>query len=153
MGNKVSGIDYSSSLIENIQKTIPDMNFCCCEAIKLNVSKKFDVAISNSVFQYFESYEYAKTVINKMLSKVKKKIAILNINDINKKDDAEKLRKVALSEEEYEDKYSGLNHLFYDKSFFIDTAKGLNCSTEVFPQNIEQYGNNPFRFNVIITKY
>jgi len=152
MGHKVAGIDYSSSLIINIQKAIPEMDFRCCEAIKLDVSNKFDIAISNSVFQYFESYEYAKSVINKMVSKVKKKIAILDISDIDMKNDAEKLRKGALGEEEYENKYSGLNHLFYDKTFFIDTAKQLNCATEIFPQNIEQYGNNPFKFNVIITK-
>ena len=152
MGHKVAGIDYSSSLIKNIQKAIPEMDFRYCETIKLDVSKKFDVAISNSVFQYFESYEYAENVINLMLSKAIKKIAILDINDINKKNDAEKLRRGALSEEEYKDKYSGLNHLFYDKTFFIDIAERSGYSTEIFPQKIMQYGNNSFRFNVIITK-
>jgi trans-aconitate methyltransferase len=152
MDHKVAGIDYSSTLIKNIQKAIPDMDFRYCEAVKLNVSKKYDIVLSNSVFQYFDSYEYAESVINKMLSKAKKKIAILDINNIKKKNDAEKLRKSALSEEEYENKYSGLNHLFYDKNFFIDIAKQLDCTIEVFPQNIQEYGNNTFRFNVIITK-
>ena len=56
-----------------------------------------------------------------------------------KKNDAEKLRKSALSEEEYENKYSGLNHLFYDKNFFIDIAKQLDCTIEVFPQNCNHF--------------
>ena len=152
MGHKVAGIDYSNSLIKNIQDTIPNMNFFCCEAIKLNVSKKFDVVISNSVFQYFESYDYAEIVVNKMLNKARKKIAVLDINDIDKRNDAENLRRGALSKEEYENKYSGLNHLFYDKTFFIDIARRFNYTIDVFSQNIKHYGNNPFRFNVIISK-
>lgn len=128
------------------------MNFRCCEAIKLNVSKKFNVVISNSVFQYFESYYYAEIVVIKMLNMTKKKIAVLDINDIDKRNDAEKLRRGALSEEEYENKYSGLNHLFYDKTFFIDIARRFDYTIDIFSQNIKHYGNNPFRFNVIITK-
>ena len=90
MGHKVAGIDYSSSLIINIQKAIPEMDFRCCEAIKLDVSNKFDIAISNSVFQYFESYEYAKTVINKNgqekwfnITSTNKKLEILEQNGID----------------------------------------------------------------------
>ena len=152
MGHRVGGIDYSDSMIKNIQNAIPSMKFYCCEAAKLKVSKKFDVVISNSVFQYFPSYDYAEEVVNKMLNKAIKKIAVLDINDIDKKNSANKLRRGTLSEEEYKTKYSGLDHLFYDKTFFIDIAKEFNCNAQVFSQNIRGYGNNPLRFNVIISK-
>ena len=152
MGHKVSGVDFSNILIKNIQKTIPVMKFHCQEAIKLNVNEKYDYIISNSVFQYFESYNYAENVIIRMLGKAKKKIAILDINDMNKKNEAETLRKGALSDSEYETKYSKLIHLFYEETFFIEIAKRLGYTIEVFSQNINEYGNNPFRFNVIITK-
>jgi len=152
MGHTVGGIDYATNLIKNIQKTIPDMIFSHCEAMKLDEFERFDVVFSNSVFQYFESYDYAEKVVNKMLNKAIKKISVLDINDIEKKNDSEKLRRGILSEEEYEKKYSKFNHLFYEKSFFIDLARKNDYKIDIFPQDIKNYSNNPFRFNVIISK-
>jgi len=45
---------------------------------------------------------------------------------------------------------SAYTHLYYDKSFFEDFAKTENMKVKIFDQNIKEYGNSPFRFNVLL---
>ena len=57
-----------------------------------------------------------------------------------------------LSKEEYEKKYAGLEHLFYEKSWFEDIAKELGLKIKIWDQNFTQYSNSQLRFNVIMEK-
>ncbi|CAM4393373.1 methyltransferase domain-containing protein [Saccharibacillus endophyticus] len=152
-GHRVGGIDYSPSLIELADFVMPGMDFQVQEAIGLTPEPSFDVVVANSVFQYFPSYEYAAEVILDMYRKSERIVALLDLNDIRYAEEALRIRKGALSDGEYEKKYSGLDHLFYDRDFVSDVLKGKNATIRVFDQQIENYGNNKFRFNVVIEKW
>lgn len=152
MGHVIGGIDYSKSMIEIAQLIMPNMDFQVGDAMELDITKKYNVLISNSVFQYFPDYEYAKEIILKMMQKSNKVVAILDINDIQFKDYSESIRKAALSEEEYRKKYEGLNHLYYDRNWFINLAREKGYKIDIFNQNISNYENNSFRFNIVMEK-
>ncbi len=63
-----------------------------------------------------------------------------------------KIRKGALSDGEYENKYNNLDHLFFSKQFFIEFSNSKGLEIEIFDQNINNYSNGNFRFNVILRK-
>ena len=64
-GHKVGGIDYSKSMVNLAKITMPGMVFESKDAVQFEMSCKYDIVLSNSVFQYFDSFEYAKKVIHK----------------------------------------------------------------------------------------
>ena len=150
-GNRVGGVDYSSVLIELANKIMPQANCLEKEAINIDDSS-YDFIISHGVFHYFESLEYAKLVIEKMIKKANKKIAILDINDKAKEDIYHKTRMGAMSKEQYQEKYKDLDHTFYDKDWFVSIAKEFGLKVEIFDQDFENYTNSKLRFNVIMEK-
>ncbi|MFD1992652.1 class I SAM-dependent methyltransferase [Paenibacillus nicotianae] len=152
-GHAVGGIDYSANLIEIANMVMPTMNFDVQEALQLDVSDSYDVVIANSVFQYFPSLTYATEVIERMYEKANKKVILLDLNDIAFEEEALAIRKGALSEGEYEEKYKGLDHLFYDRNFVEQLMQGKQASVQSSDQQIQNYGNNKFRFNVVIEKW
>jgi len=151
-GHIVGGIDYAKRSIQLAKSIMPKMNFEQNEALKLNTNIKYDVVFSNSVFQYFDDYSYAENVIIKMVMKAKKNIVILDINDIAKKNIAFEIRKKSFKGKNYSNHYKGLEHLYYDKLFFKNIAKSLDCRIDIFSQRINNYKNNTFRYNVIMSK-
>lgn len=151
-GHKVGGIDYSENLINTAKSVMPGGNFTCSEAADLDTDTKYDIVISNSAFFYFPSYDYGERVLKKMLCKARKAVAILDVADINFKDNIEKAKIDSLGEEEYKKKYDGLQHLYYDRHWFLNPDL-YYFSIEIFNQEINHYGYNDFRFNVIYKKY
>ena len=151
-GHNVGGIDYSMSLINIAKEYFNEGDFIVSEASKINIDIKYDYVISNSVFFYFPNYEYAEEVINRMISKAIKGIAILEVNDLNLKEESMVIRKGYLSNKEYEKRYTSLEHLYYSKQWFINIAHKNNLRVEIEQQNINNYKNNIYRFNVFMYK-
>jgi ubiquinone/menaquinone biosynthesis C-methylase UbiE len=152
-GLKVGGIDYSNSLIEICNKTMPKMNFDVCQASDLNTESKFDFVSAFSVFFYFKDYDYASEVLEKMYNKSKKGILIFDIPDIDKKNECEIFRMGSMEINEYNQKYKDLKHLYYPRSFFENFAKLKKASFSIIEdQNIDEYCNNRFRFNFKMLK-
>ncbi|NJK96265.1 MAG: hypothetical protein HC905_16330 [Bacteroidales bacterium] len=109
-------------------KTImPEMDFNVCEAHEPDETVKFDIVLANSVFNYFMDNEYSETVLKKMYDKAKKKVLILDINDLEMKDESERLRKQKLGEEEFRIKYDGLSHIYFMKNYFEKFAHNLGA--------------------------
>ncbi len=150
-GHKIGGVDYSSVLIELANKIMPQACFLQKEAKDVDEGN-YDFVISHGVFHYFNDLEYARAVIDKMIKKANKKIAILDINDKAKEDIYHKTRMGAMSEEEYKAKYKELEHLFYDKEWFEIIAKEYGLNIRIFDQDFANYGNSKLRFNVIMEK-
>jgi len=150
--HRVSGLDYSMSLIEIANRIMPGMNFINCDACSMDINKRYDIVISNSVFQYFDNLEYARKVIDNMLAKANTKVLLLDINDKCKESESIAIRKEILGDKEYKSKYSTLKHLFYEKDWFRKIANQEDYEVEIFDQNIEGYINSGFRFNVVFTK-
>ena len=151
-GNKVGGIDYSDKLINIAKKYLANGSFVVDEANNLDVKEKYDFLISNSVFFYFPSYQYAEEVLKKMVSKSTKCIAVLEINDLAQKEKSMMIRKGCMSDQEYERKYKGLEHLYFERDWFRCFAEKNNLRVEIQQQDINNYQNNQYRFNVYMWK-
>ena len=87
----------------------------------------------------------------------KRKIAILDVNDMENFDLFHKERikqfvEEGFSEEDYKRKYLGLDHLFYSKEWFKELGQKLNLKTEIFNQIPKIYSMAKLRFNVIFSK-
>jgi len=151
-GHRVGGIDYSGNLVAIAQQVMKGMNFRVSEANVVDTGEKFDIVLSNGVFHYFRDYAYAKEVVEKMITKAGKTVAILEVPDLARKEESERARRAALPEGEYDKKYRGLNHLHYEREWFTQFAEKSGSTIEIFDQNIKGYTNSRFRFNVVIKK-
>lgn len=147
----VGGLDYSAALISAATHAMPDGEFIAAEAKSVDTEITYDFVISNSVFHYF-SQEYAATVLARMLKKAKVAVAIMEVPDIQTRLESETLRRDILSQEEYEKKYLGLEHTYYDRDWFKTQATIHGCSCEIFDGCIPNYAQNKFRFGTLITK-
>jgi len=151
-GHKVGGVDYSKILISLAKPILTGGDFKNQEATEIEEKIKYDILISHGVFFYFDNLDYAKKVIEKMIRKANKKIAILDINDKTKQAMYHDLRMQTMTKDDYKQKYAGLEHLFYTKDFFINIAKEHDLDIEIWDQSFEKYNNSKFRFNVIMRK-
>lgn len=148
---KVGGLDYSSALIEAASRAMPDGDFIADEAKSVETETQYDYVISNSVFHYF-SHAYAAEVMAGMIKKSKIAVAIMEIPDIQTKQEAEILRRDTLTIEAYEKKYAGLEHTYYERDWFIKQAALHGCACEAFDGCVPNYAQNQFRFGVLIKK-
>jgi trans-aconitate methyltransferase len=148
---KVGGNDYGIGLIKTAQRVFPNSDFQCIEATKINPETPYDCVISNSVFQYF-SLDYAREVLSRMLDKARHSVCVLEVPDFKTKSQAERFRRDIFSPEEYEKKYLGLRHTYYDRDWFAEIAaeRGLHCET--FDGCVPNYLQNKFRFGCLILK-
>lgn len=152
-GVQIGGVDYSSRLISIMQQILPQNSLieCICgEAVDMPIEIKYDAVISNSVFSYFVDYSYAEKVMEKMLSKARESIALLDVHDADKKDDfiAYRVENV----EGYEERYKDLPKLFYPKCFFEKIARKYDLQMEFCSSNVDGYWNNDFIYNVYMYK-
>lgn len=147
----IFGVDYSTTLLELAKKVMPNASFFNTEASSLPFGDKyFDIIISNSVFNYFSDYNYAESVLKEILRVLKDggRCQLLDLNDISKKEFAEKIRKKELGEEKYNELYKDLKQLYYDKNWFINFFEKNNIEFEISDQDIDGYKNSEWRFNV-----
>ncbi len=148
-GYKVGGIDYSSKLLSVAKKVLNTNDLTCDEAINLN-TKSYDVILSNSVFSYFQSQEYAKIVLEKMVKKANYAIGLIDIHDIDKKDDFIAYRRKEVPN--YDELYKDLSKQFYSKEDFKKFADDYNLDLEIVKSDIPNYWNNEFVFNCFMYK-
>lgn len=151
-GHNVGGIDFANSLIILANAIMPQNNFSTAQANVLDTVEQYDIVLSHGVFLYFTDLVYAREVIIKMIKKAISTIAILDINDESKKEKYHALRMQTMKKEEYEEKYKGLEHCFYEKSFFKNIADEHGLEIEIENQDFKKYNNSQFRFNVIMRK-
>ena len=148
-GCKVGGIDYSEGLLEFARKAIDEektAELVCDEALNVSTDIKYDGGFSNSVFSYFDDYEYAEGVLEKMQEKCRNSIVLVDVHDLDKKQDFIDFRRKTI--ENYDEKYSGLPKLFYPKSFFEEFGKKHDLEVVFYNSEVEGYWNNPYVYNV-----
>lgn len=151
-GKICGGIDYSHSLIEIAKKVLGNsMLECTCdEAINLNTTVKYDVIISNSVFSYFMDYEYAWNVLEKMNDKCLRNIAVIDIFDKNKENEFYEYRRRMIPD--YDNRYEGLDKLFYPKLFWLKFAEQSNMDIKFSQAGMDGYWNNDFVYSCYLYK-
>lgn len=157
--NIFSGNDISPALIEIAKKVLPDGNFEVCDAMDfepLNLMHRAHYIVSHSVFQYFESYEYAEKILEKMHSKSMVGFAVLDVPMMHLKSGSEERRRQLMGEE-YDKKYSdGLQHLYYPTEFFANFASKhrLDFKMDCNKQHIlTGYENAMFRYDFYFTYF
>lgn len=150
-GIEVGGIDYSSSEIEIAGKVLENpRELICNEAVHISAEIKYDAVLSNSVFSYFESYDYAARVLEGMYQKANYSIGIVDIHDSTKKDAFIAYRKDII--EGYEERYRDLPKFFYEKAFFLEFAQQHNMSIRFSKPGMKGYWNNDYVFDCFMIK-
>ena len=148
MGYEVGGCDLSGNLINVAKTAIPKGSWDVCEAVKIPVKPSYDHVIAFGVFFYFANYEYAKDVLYRMIMKAKRSVSIFDIPDLSKMQACENFRRSLIPD--YDEKYKGMTHLYYAKSWWIGTLNDLGLSFNIYDQAIEGYENGNYRYNVTI---
>lgn len=150
-GYQIGGMDYSERLLGIAGKVLNSpVELICEEAADLSWDVKYDAILANSVFSYFESYEYAQQVLEAMYRKANQSIGIIDIHDMEKRPEFTEFRKGIY--QDYEERYEGLQKFFYDKSFFLRFAEKHNMSIKFTKPDMKEYWNNDFVFNCFMTK-
>ena len=146
-GHRVGGIDYSENLVAGARRAMAGMDFSAAEARDLDETTAYDLVVSNSVFHYFPDLAYAELVLRKMIAKARKTVAVLELPNLDLREEAEQARAAALPPGEYEERYRGLRHQYYSKKWIQDLGAVHGWRVQVLDQQIDGYGNNRFRFN------
>lgn len=152
-GFEVGGLDYSVTLIDIAKKILPAekvSELICASADELPTEKTFDAIFSNSVFGYFDDFDYAECVLEKMLSKSRRVIAVLDVYDAAT--EAEHLAERRRTIENYDERYKNLPKLFYPRSFFEDFAARHNLSIRFVKNDLKDYVNAPFTYHCLMEK-
>jgi 2-polyprenyl-3-methyl-5-hydroxy-6-metoxy-1,4-benzoquinol methylase len=150
-GMLVAGSDISSHMISRAKLNLNSDKVYVSEAIDISNDILYDYVISMSVFLYFDDELYATKVVKKMMDKsTKGKIAILDINDFDKKSEFLQLRKKTIPN--YDTLYKDLDQLFFSKQFWINLALNNHWKIEIEDNIIKGYRNSPFRYNVFLTR-
>lgn len=106
--------------------------------------------LSDSVFAYFPSVEYGKTVLQKMFDKANKVVGILEVFDSQMEQECNQHRRAMI--EDYDKKYSGLDKTFYPREMFIEFARKNNCRIEFTKVDNKYYWNSQYLYNVFLFK-
>lgn len=149
-GIQCGEIDYSESLVEIAKSVLQTKDIECGEAIDLKTVPQYDAVLANSVFSYFPHEKYALEVLEKMCLKAKRTVGIIDIHDSNKKEQFIEYRKKTIKD--YEERYRGLDKLFYSKEFFKNFAEDHNMKIVFKESDIPGYWNNEFVFNCYFIK-
>jgi SAM-dependent methyltransferase len=150
LGLSVAGSDYSATSVTAASKAVPDGQFDCCEARNVPPLPRYDFVVANSVFFYFKDLEYAEAVIRTMVDKARRGVAILDNPDLAHKEVTLALRyRIAGGKAEYEKRYDGLDHLYFDRDWFARVLRETGATSVIIrDQEIRGYGNAVGRFNV-----
>jgi SAM-dependent methyltransferase len=152
-GCAIGGLDASQALLAIARKVMPNAQLECDEAIAIDPAVPYDVVVSSGVFLYFPSLEYAAEVLARMYQKARRGLAVLDVPDAARKSEALAMRRGYLDEAAYEAKYRGLDHLYFERSWFSRELARLGAaSVAVVDQDIPGYANGAHRFNVFATK-
>jgi SAM-dependent methyltransferase len=150
LGVRVAGMDYAENLVGIARRCMPEGRFDHAQARALNPSPPADVVLANSVFHYFPDLRYAEEVLDRMLAKAVRAVAIFEVPDAARRDDAEAMRRDALDPAAYAEKYRGLEHLYYPRAWFRDQAERRGLRHAIFDQCVPNYRQNAYRFNCVI---
>ena len=152
-GIRVGGLDYSETLIDIMKRFFPKQaleEIVCDEAIHLSDDKHYDAMLADSVFSYFPDFDYAEKVLERMVEKAKKRIAILDIHDTDKEKEFLLYRKATIAN--YDERYRNLPKLFYPKVFFRSFGKKHQLGVKFFSPVMKDYWNTPFVYHCVFFK-
>lgn len=156
-GLKVSGVDYSPSLLERARERL-NGEFFVADMTDLGflAQDTFDHTISFGTFLYLSSEEAASRAIGEMLriTKPSGTVYIGEVPDAAKRDEAECIRQVSHQSVK---KISVANpdHLYLSKEFFKNFARANSMDLKIIDHTEFDLGNYQaarYRYSVYLTK-
>ena len=142
----VGGMDYSPPLVDTARTVLPDaLELSCGEADKLSTERTYDAVFSAGVFSYFTGTDYARRVLTRMLEKSRGALGLLEVHDIEKEDAYHAFLRASIPD--YDERYKGLDKLFYPRAFFEDFARKHDLTVTFPTVDMPGYWNTPFIFN------
>lgn len=144
----VGGIDYSEGLVKMARSVTGCIDIECGSADNMDMEVKFDLVMAGAVFQYFDSLEYAETVLIKMLQKSDKIIYISELHDAELQEKWIAYRRASM--EDYDKIYEGLGKMFYDRKWISDIAGRFGKKVIFTERNNPEYWNSKYEFNCFI---
>jgi len=152
-GHPVGGIDYAASQIARARQVMPDVSdLSAQEAAALDPLPAYNAVIACATFLYFPDLSYAAKVIDRMAAKATRCLALLDLPDLAQKDAILRSRKIALGEEAYNQRYAGLEHLYYSKEWVQERLEQLGWNCVLESQFLEGYLHSSYRFNAFAWK-
>jgi trans-aconitate methyltransferase len=148
--HKVGGADLSHSLVSLAKASLPGGEFECAPADQIDTDHKWDHVLAFGLFLYFPDHDYAEKVLDLMLEKSNKSVSVYDIPDAAKEDACEQMRRDTTPN--YDQDYSGLKHLYFQKQWFCDYATKRNLHLTVFDQVVPNYENGKYRFCAVFNK-
>lgn len=153
MGCGVAGLDGSAALLGYAADAMPGIVTHLADASALAEEPAFDFVVSSGVFLYFPSLDYAGDVLTRMARKAVRGVAVLDVPDVATRDEAEQMRRQTMGPGEYEARYRGLQHLYFQRGWFEDTLRAAGWpAVTIAQQDIAGYRNGRYRFNVFATR-
>jgi len=154
IGAKVGGCDLSRELINLACHALPNADLAVAEGSAVSDQPHYDVVLSNTVFPYFPSLEYARRVIEHMVSKSRVCVAVLDVPDSDLYEE-ELARRAQLygGNSAYQGRYDGLQHLVFSRDWFTETFAHLGLHDLWFGhEELGGYANGSTRFSVVATR-
>lgn len=152
-GFKVGGSDYAENLLVVMRKVIGAENLVECivgEASDLPTEIKYDSVFAGGVFPYFSDLDYAKRVLDRMVSKARKSIGLLRLLNAETEEDYLKYRREHTKN--YDELYKNLPKLFISKDFLREYAAKNNLEIKFSKYHMEGFWNEPFNFDCFLYK-
>ena len=150
-GMKVGGIDYSASLSDIAGRVLEDReSIRTDEAVRLETDEKYDAVFSEGVFAYFPDEAYGFKVLEKMFEKATDVVILREVFDKSMKTECEAYRREMYAD--YDERYRGLDKVFYDREMFSRFAEERHCRIEFSGVDNEYYWNSKYLFNCCIYK-
>lgn len=145
-GIAVGGTDYAASLVDIAQKVLPDaLELSCGEVDLMSAAQTYDAVFSAGVFSYFADTDYAHHVLTRMLEKSRGALGLLELHDVEREDAYHAFRRASIPD--YDERYRGLDKLFYSRAFFEDFARQHDLTVTFPTVDMPGYWNTPFIFN------
>lgn len=145
-----TGYDFSETLTKFGKTLFPNLNFFCEEAAEIDVNLRSDHVTSFSVFQYFPDYEYCGDVVSRMCQIANKTVSILDVPNLRHKNESESFR--ASINTNLESTSDSPVHLYYDPEFLAKLFDSRNWEVVYYQQDIPNYLNSKFRFNLFANR-
>jgi len=146
----VGGLDYSRPLLKVARKVLTSNCLITAEAIRLPASPKYDHVVSQGVFHYFPDEAYAAQVVRRMVAKAVRTVAVLDVNDAAKAEEAREQRRKAYADSGHPNEE--LSQLYLHREFFRMLADELNCHLRIDESVMRKAINSGFRYNAFLFK-
>jgi SAM-dependent methyltransferase len=145
----VAGCDLSASLIEAGHALFPFLSLEVAEGLSFPTRPRVDHVVSFGVFLYFPALDYADAVVRRMQDKAIRSVSILDVPDAALRARAEVYRRSSWGPDDYARRYTGLDHLYFNRTWFLERFSSNRWSVEISQQELANYGNGCCRFNVV----